>query len=340
MSPTRRLPPDFSHSAAFPLFAFDAATGRGWVLHFEPQDYRRASFLDQRALDHRKVSGWELSIAEIEAALAPPEPGLPLHWIFHIGHCGSSLVSKFLDMLTGVLGLREPLPLLSLAHGVADPATQRWQGPVLRLLNRGFGDTQAVVVKPTSAVTTIAGRLLAQAPGRACLLWIDLRSWLATMLRDEGLRDDTLAGEPLRLAEFGPEGLPPASGDGARLARLWLAEQLRWRRLVADPALAGRLIDLDFAAVLADPAGQTARLAVHYGLTVPEDWAARIADSGLLQRYAKDPRQAFDADARERELAAAAQAHAAQIAQGLDWAGAALETLDAQALRPRLGLRG
>lgn len=340
MSPTRRLPPDFSHSAAFPLFAFDAATGRGWVLHFEPQDYRRASFLDQRALDHRKVSGWELSIAEIEAALAPPEPGLPLHWIFHIGHCGSSLVSKFLDMLTGVLGLREPLPLLSLAHGVADPATQRWQGPVLRLLNRGFGDTQAVVVKPTSAVTTIAGRLLAQAPGRACLLWIDLRSWLATMLRDEGLRDDTLAGEPLRLAEFGPEGLPPASGDGARLARLWLAEQLRWRRLAADPALAGRLIDLNFAAVLADPAGQTARLAAHYGLTVPEDWAARIADSGLLQRYAKDSRQAFDADVRERELAAAAQAHAAQIAQGLDWAGAALETLDAQALRARLGLRG
>jgi hypothetical protein len=182
---------------------------------------------------------------------------------------------------------------------------------------------------------------LAQTPGQACLLWIDLRSWLATMLRDEGLRADTLAGEPLRLAEFGPEGLlPPAAGDGARLARLWLAEQLRWRRLAADPALAGRLIDLDFAEVLADPAGQTARLAAHYGLEVPEDWAERIADSGLLQRYAKDPRQAFDAEVRERELSAAAQAHAAQIAEGLKWATSALSALDAEALRPRLGLRG
>lgn len=337
MSPTRRLPPDFSHSAAYPLFAFDAAAGRGWVLHFEPADYRRASFLDQRALHHREIRGWELPLAEIEAALTPPTAPAPLHWIFHIGHCGSSLVSRLLDPLDPVLGLREPLPLLSLAQAPADPATQAWQGPVLRLLNRRFADGQVVLIKPTSTVTTLAGRLLAQAPGRACLLWIDLRSWLATMLRDDGLRDGSLAGEALRLAEFGPDGLPAATGDGARLARLWLAEQLRWRRLNADPDLAGRLIDLDFAAVLADPAARTAELAAHYGLTVPADWAAQIAASGLLDRYAKDHSQPYDAAARERELAAAAQAHAVQIEAGLAWADGALAGLDADGLRPRLG---
>ncbi|WP_157489399.1 hypothetical protein [Lysobacter sp. Root916] len=338
MSPTRRLPPDFSHSAAYPLFAFDAAAGRGWVLHFEPADYRRASFLDQRALHHRDIRGWELPLAEIEAALAPPPATAPLHWIFHIGHCGSSLVSRLLDTLDPVLGLREPLPLLSLAQAPDDPATLAWQGPVLRLLNRRFADDQVVLIKPTSTVTTLAARLLARVPGRACLLWIDLRSWLATMLRDDGLRDGSLAGETLRLAEFGRDGLPAAAGDGARLARLWLAEQLRWRRLNADPALAGRLIDLDFAAVLADPAARTAELAAHYGLAVPADWAARIAASGLLDRYAKDHNQAYDAAARERELAAAARAHGAQIEAGLAWAESALAGSGAESLRPRLGL--
>ncbi|KRD34041.1 hypothetical protein ASE35_09835 [Lysobacter sp. Root916] len=320
------------------MFAFDAAAGRGWVLHFEPADYRRASFLDQRALHHRDIRGWELPLAEIEAALAPPPATAPLHWIFHIGHCGSSLVSRLLDTLDPVLGLREPLPLLSLAQAPDDPATLAWQGPVLRLLNRRFADDQVVLIKPTSTVTTLAARLLARVPGRACLLWIDLRSWLATMLRDDGLRDGSLAGETLRLAEFGRDGLPAAAGDGARLARLWLAEQLRWRRLNADPALAGRLIDLDFAAVLADPAARTAELAAHYGLAVPADWAARIAASGLLDRYAKDHNQAYDAAARERELAAAARAHGAQIEAGLAWAESALAGSGAESLRPRLGL--
>lgn len=332
MHSTRRLPPDFSHSAAFPLFAFDAAAGRAWVLHFQPSDYRRASFLDRRALHHRDIPGWELGLDDIEAALADPTPVAlpPLHWIFHIGHCGSSLVSKLLDLLPGVLGLREPLPLLALAQGAADPATSRWLAPTRRLLNRGFADTRAVVVKPTSVVTTLAAPLLDGRPDRACLLWTDLPSWLATMLRDPGLRSDTLATETLRLAEFGTQGLAEAHGDGPRLARLWLAERLRWQRLSAEPGLAGRLTHMDFAEVLADPAGATARLAAHYGLPVPPDWAARIAGSGLLERYAKDPQQAYDAHARQRELDAAAQAHAREIQAGLEWKQWAISALQAQ----------
>ncbi|RDZ27127.1 hypothetical protein DX914_12765 [Lysobacter silvisoli] len=321
------------------MFAFDAAGGRGWVLHFEPADYRRASFLDRRALHHRDIPGWEVGLEEIEVALADPAPAAalpPSRWIFHIGHCGSSLVSKLLDLLPGVLGLREPLPLLALAHGAADPATARWLAPTRRLLNRGFADTRAVVIKPTSVVTTLAASLLDGHPDRACLLWIDLRSWLATMLRDPGLRADTLATEPLRLAGFGTDELPAADGDGPRLARLWLAEQLRWQRLSTQPGLAGRLTHLDFADVLADPVGATAGLAAHFGLTVPEDWAQRIGGSGLLQRYAKDPEQAYDADARTRELDAAARAHALEIEAGLRWADSALPAEHAQSVLRRL----
>ena len=49
MKPPRRLPSDFSVNAAYPLYAIDPAKDRAWVLHFDREDYRRATFLDERA---------------------------------------------------------------------------------------------------------------------------------------------------------------------------------------------------------------------------------------------------------------------------------------------------
>lgn len=333
MSPARRLPPDFSRSAAYPLFAFDPAENRAWVLHFNADDYRRAAFLDRRAVRHREIAGWMVGRDELDAALDTPPRLADVHWLFHIGHCGSSLVSRILDLVPGVLGLREPLPLLTLAHGRDDAPTSSWQAPVLAMLGRGFADTRAVVVKPTSVVTVLADRLLPPT-GRACLLWVDLQTWLATMLRDDELGDGVFATEHLRLATAGD--LPDATTGAQRLARAWLAEQLRWRRLCADPELGSRLIDLDFAEVLADPAPAIARLAAHYGLQVPPDWAQRIKASELLSRYAKDGGAHFDANSRRRELAAAAQQHADAIEEGLGWANAALAMVDATGLADRL----
>lgn len=338
MTPPRRLPPDFSVNAGYPLFAFDVADDRGWVLHFEPDDYRRASFLDQRALHHRQIPGWEVSRAELEAALDGPMPAAPVvrpvHWLFHIGHCGSTLLSRILDLAPGVLGLREPLPLLALAQA-PDGAAAAWFAPTLRLLARGFDDTHAVVVKPTSVVTTLAPLLLDGHAGQACLLWVDLQTWLATLLRDPSLRENTLSAEPLRMASLAA-ALPSTAGDGERLARLWLVEQLRWRRLAADPQTGPRLLDLDFATLLDDPAATSARLLTHFGLQASPDWAQRIEASGLLTRYAKDEAQQFDALTRQRELAASEALHHDAIAAAVAWAERAIALTGAGDLFPRL----
>lgn len=303
------------------------------MLHFRAEDYRRASFLDQRALHHRDIPGWVVSRAELAAGLdSAPAPDR-LHWLFHIGHCGSTLASRLMDLLPGVLGVREPLPLLTLASARGDVATQSWHSIVLHLLARGFDDTRAVIVKPTSLVATMAGDLL-RGSGKGCLLWVDLQTWLATMLREKDLIDSVLDNEDLRLAGSGLDRDPLP--DGPRLGRAWLAEQMRWQRLLADPALATRVMDLDFSTLLADPAAVSARLAAHYGVEVPADWGRRINDSGLLTRYAKDDAQQFDARTRERELTAAADLHATAIADGLRWAEAAIDRLNLPVLAGRL----
>jgi hypothetical protein len=325
MTVPRRLPADFSASAAYPLFAIDFAQRQGHVLHFTRDDYLRASFLDARALEHRRVSGWTVKLAEL-APLFEAAPTPEIQWLFHIGHCGSTLCSQLLDLLADALVLREPLPLLALAQHRVAPEAEAWTPTTIRMLARGFEGTRAVVVKPTSMVTILSRRLLQMTHGRACLLWIDLQSWLATILREETLRATTLSSEEMRswTGAGAGAGAEEASGDGERLARIWLSEQLRWNALSADPVHAGRLMDLNFAVVLEDPAEAIASLASHYGLAVPPDWRERVKASGLLDKYAKDHRQAFDAAARQREIAAAALRHRDDIEAGLRWAMHAL----------------
>lgn len=316
-----RFPADFSVSAAYPLFDYDPQQDRGWILHFTPQDYRRASFLDERALGHRQVPGWTLDRSELPGLL-PDSPTRPaLHWLFHIGHCGSTLTSRLLDLVPGVLGLREPLPLLRLA-GSPPAAQSPWFTPILRMLARRFPDTQAVIVKPTSVVTASARSLLDHSVGRACLLWVDLQTWLASVLRDTELRESILATEHSRRAQI--PVARAAVAESERLARIWLAEQLRWRMLVAETDDAGRLIDLDFSTILRSPADAVSMLARHYGLAVPTDLAQRIESSGVLHRYAKDERHVFDAETRHSEIGEANRRHHDDIQRGLSWAEEAL----------------
>ena len=110
-------------------------------------------------------------------------------------------------------------------------------------------------------------------------------------------------------------------------------------RLTADPRFASRLLDLDFADMLSNPASVLARLAQHYRIDVPLDLIRDIDDSQLLTRYAKDDRQAFDSDTRYRELATARARHQADIEAGVAWAEQALAAgaLCPSRLRPRDG---
>ncbi len=347
------LPRNFAASAAYPLFRLDLADGSAQVLHFEPEDYRRAAFLDDRALGHRRVGGWTVPLSELEAQAAAA-PVLPVHWLFHIGHCGSTLVSRLLDALPGVLGLREPLPLLELAgleleagHPLGRVSHERQAEGVrlaARLLARGFDDTRAVVVKPTSLVWSLAPQLLEASQGGAILLWIDLESWLAAMLSDAQLRADTRRQAAIRLAGWHALAGDTTTrlwqlDDAELLALCWLTEHLRYRAWVREPAFAARVRALDFDDVLADPAAALAGVAGHFGLAATREAIADAIGSGLLERYAKDTTRTYDAAARRRHLDAAHDAHAGEILRGLDWARAQMERVGGSALPGRLERR-
>ncbi len=329
MNASGRLPSDFADSAAYPLFACSPASDKAWILHFSVQNYTDASFLDQRLFHAQQYQGWEVTGAELDGALAGatlPKP--PLHWLFHIGHCGSTLVSRMLDLIPGVLGLREPLPLLELAGLARDAATEKeaaaitlWRQRILQGLGRGFSDTRWIVVKPTSVTTWIAQPLLEARPGsRALLLWCDLETWLTTMLRTSDLREAAAVQSSFRIAAWKKMHSPPVSRMGEQLARDWLAEQWHWSELKRHPHLNGSIADFDFSKLLASPLQGLAKIAGHYGIPLPDGMETMLQISNLMNHYAKDQRYAFNPQTRNDELARSRKLHENEIEAGLRWA--------------------
>src|SRR6476469_4851312 len=86
------------------------------LIRMDAEAYRDASFLDDRLLSQNRES----RLCGLDALVAASEgiSGPATGWIFHLGHVGSTLVSRLLGEMEAVLALREPRALRDLA--VAD----------------------------------------------------------------------------------------------------------------------------------------------------------------------------------------------------------------------------
>ena len=97
-----------------------AAASPGWFPHLldpvndrvllvakSEQEYRDAAFLDERSLrpnTPQQIVDWSAL-----AAAVPPDARRDVQYIFHIGHVGSTLISRLLGELPQIFALREPL---------------------------------------------------------------------------------------------------------------------------------------------------------------------------------------------------------------------------------------
>jgi hypothetical protein len=310
----------------------DLFSQRMLFVRFSAEDYRQASFLDDRILTPAMQGVW-VSLDDVSAALAGAAPARPLHFIFHAGHVGSTLVSRLLEGAGGVLALREPLPLRALAeaHDALD-SPQSLVSParfadLLRdqivLWSRGFADTRAVILKATSTAARLAPALLDAAPdARAIYLHLPLEPYLATLLAGENSPIDLRghAGERMRrLARLGVEPLAPlhAMSIGELAAMSWCAEQLTAAALRKQHG--ERVLFADFERVLAAPEDALRSFCNHFRLDGSEDFITRTRQDPNWRRYAKAPEHAYTPGDRAQSLAAARAEKAEEIQKGLAW---------------------
>jgi len=328
---------EIARDATWLAQALDPAAGVARLVAMDAAAYRAASFLDDRLLQ-APVNSQLVTWPDIEGAMAGA-PRTDARWIFHIGHVGSTLVSRLLGELSGVLGVREPRLLRDLAL-CPDAIRGRYLAPVAALMSRTFADEQAACVKATSFASEIAAELV-PAGERALFLYARPENYIASILAGENS-----VTELRHLAASRGErsarriALPTPRHDAGLAAAAWACEMTALEAAaekMGDSVGDRRLLWADFDAMLADMTSALAKVADHFGLAAGE--VETVVAGPLMQRYSKALEHAYS-PALRRDLIAEASGHfAADIADALAMlrAGAEKSPLLARALARAVG---
>jgi hypothetical protein len=264
--------------------ALDPSAGTVRLVAMDRDSYRAASFLDDRLIQ-QPVDAQIVSWPEVEAAVAG-EMRSDARWIFHIGHVGSTLISRLLGEIDGVLGVREPRLLRDLALAPPD-VRARYVGPVPKLMSRTFAAGEIVCVKATSFASEIAAQLIP--PGeRALLMYARPRNYVASILAGENsLKELHSLGDyrDRRLAARGI-ALPPARNDAERAAAAWACE-MTTLEAAADVMTDRQIAWADFDLMLADMDKELVRVADFFGFNADPARVEAIAAGPLMRRYSK-----------------------------------------------------
>ncbi len=294
----------------FPL-NLDSTGQRVQVIRMLEQDYSAASFLDHRLLAPN-VQHATIDWPEFEQA----SHHLPLvcDFIFHISHCGSTLLSRLLGCDPDCLSLREPAILRLFGRGQHLDRMKLFLG----LWSRTFHPQQRATIKATSFVNEIASDLLGMVSNsRAILMFVPVTTFLPGLL--DGAMTDIDQEASFRLARIQKKGFLHGLSvsdlsAGQCVAMNWLSEMIS----LAETARAfpERILWVDFDQFLDQPESQLKRCLSHMKLTAD---AATILSGSMMQRYAKKPEVQYDSSFRAKLLEQSSRKFQSEIARGLDW---------------------
>jgi hypothetical protein len=267
---------------------------------FVPMDrdaYHRSVFLDDR-IDPARSGTMRLPLEMLVGQA--PQPNAT-GWIFHVAHCGSTLLARALDELGSNLILREPLALRQLA---LEPALNREVLAVeLAMLSKAYDPAAPTLVKANVPVNFMLDAIAAQqrqAP--ALLLYLGLEDYLCAILRSDNHRK-WLRGVTAQLAHHldGTADQP----DAILAAKLWHAQIARFAAVLQEMPLAH---SLDAEAFYAEPVEIIGAAAQHFGIKADMGTIEDLVGGALFQTYSKRPGVAFsNADRLARRDAARAE---------------------------------
>ncbi len=289
------------------------------MIRMSERAYAEASFLDERLLAAGAEESW-VGLAALETAAR--EISGESDFIFHIGHCGSTLLARLLGNDARLLALREPALLRVLAVQSEVGWLRGHLETFLKLYSRVWRPGQRSLVKATSFVSDIGPDILRRfRTARAILVAVDAPVYLATILSGDATRAELPRITPWRLRRLSKavptQVVPAPRSDGEMAAAGWACEMNALRAIAND--FPDRIFWLDFDRFLGDlPAGLAASFA-HLDVAVTSEQLVRLGKSPDLARYSKAPEHPFDAASRRMIIAEGFQIHRKEIQQGMMW---------------------
>ena len=329
LSPADALYRDLPAALTVHPHQVDLLEDRLLMLRLSEETLRDASFLDQRVLTRGADGAW-FAWQQVAERMGNAATGTTAHYVFHIGHCGSTLISRLLAEL-GVTPLREPLPLRTLAEMLPDLGQpySRWSRDTFEtrlallcnLFDRGAGPR---AVKATSFCNDLAPLILAGNQAvRATIVYARPRAYIANMLAGSNSRLDLSSVAPLRLRRLdartgGGLGCLHEMSPGIVAGMSW-ASEMSALAATFDGSDGARVLAVDFDDFLRDVRGSLGRLARHIVPGTQDDLIAAAAASPALTRYSKAPEHVYDAGLRDSVLADAERRWSEDIRAGLAW---------------------
>jgi hypothetical protein len=288
-------PDEIARDATWLVQALDPSRGAARLVAMDRASYRAASFLDDRMLEaplDTQVIAW----TAIEAAIRDGMRS-DARWIFHIGHVGSTLVSRLLGELDNVLAIREPRLIRDLALTPAE-VRQRYLVPTPKLLSRTFGHGEIACVKATSFASEIAHELVP--PGeRALFMFATARNYVGSILAGENSVQEmhVLAGS--RAQRLNSRGVYlPAQDDAGLAAAAWACEMTALEQS-AERMSDRKILWANFDEMLGEMEPALTRVADFFGFENRR--VGEVAAGPLAGRYSKALEYEYGPDVR-REL--------------------------------------
>jgi hypothetical protein len=307
-------PEEIARDARWLAQALDPAAGNARLIAMDRDSYRAAAFLDDRVLE-QPVDAQIVPWPKVEAAVTETMRD-DARWIFHIGHVGSTLLSRMLGELDDVLAIREPRLLRDLALSPPE-IRERYVAAVPKLMSRTFAADEIACVKATSFVNEVAPQLVPVGE-RALFMFATPRNYIASILAGENSTMDLRmnAGARARRLATRVSSIGPARNDAELAAIAWACEMTALEAAAAD--MTDRRIHwADFDKMLGDMSTGLRRIADHFGSAADGVKLDAIASGPLTKRYSKALEYEYSADLRRELLAEAEQHHGKQIESAL-----------------------
>ncbi len=333
---------DLTISPALFPFAIDAQKDAVQFVRMSKGEYTAASFLDPRMFSMYVPMEWR-AYARVREEAAGLERRC--HFIFHISHVGSTLLSRLVGAHPALFSLREPAilrhfaevqPALDLPGLQLGPQHGTWNrseyherlGTFLGLWSRTFEPGQTSVIKATSFVSEVSAAMMEICGGsRSVMMYVPPVTFLKALLGgamvdivDRGVKRAARLNRRLGVTRF---DMAKMSG-GEAVAMSWLCEMLTLHATAEQ--FGERVMWMDFDKFLKGPEQGVLGALRHFGADADDATAKGIALGSAMSRYAKAPEKQYTAKTREDLLAKSDAKFAGEIARGVAWLeGAAKE---------------
>jgi hypothetical protein len=287
------------------LHSFDAE--EAVFLSMDREAYHRSIFLDGR-ISPADATPSRIPVRELMEAIR--RPATQTAWIFHVAHCGSTLLARALDEVSTNLVLREPAGLRQLAFA---PDAQRL-ALMMAMVSKRYRPDVPTIVKANVPVNFLLTDLTAfDADAPTIFLYLGLRDFVLATLRNERHR---LWLRRLTGQLSAHLGDCSRMSDAERTAALWLAQMHAFSTAVANLTNARTL---DGEAFFAAPSHFLGLAAAHLHVPMTRDEVDARVRGPLFETYSKIPDMPFTNETRLEMRAELEPALAPELEEARRW---------------------